>query len=181
MKIESRKPGTEDESDTNIAEVSTVGSSSIYNPTRGVQMTQLQRHYQSETWGDAFKYGCWQTFNDCNRIFKFLKKLVVGGISPKSLGGPGTIAVVATSEASQGTSRLLLFLTLLSANLAIVNFLPIPVLDGGHFLFLCYEGLFRRPVSERVQMVLTYAGLFLILGLMAFVLYLDATRISGMM
>ena len=181
MKVTTREQGSESEEDYVVSEFATTESSQFFNPTRGIKLTSLQHNYKSHSWGDAFRYGALQTWNDCRRIGKFLKKLFVGGISPKSLGGPGTIAVVATSEASQGTSRLLLFLTLLSANLAIVNFLPIPVLDGGHFLFLCYEGLFRRPVSERVQMVLTYAGLFLILGLMAFVLYLDATRISGMM
>ena len=97
----------------------------------------------------------------------------------KNMGGPGMIAVAATSEASQGTSRLLLFLTLLSANLAIVNFLPIPVLDGGHMMFLAYEGLFRRPVTEKVEILLTYGGLFFILGLMIFVTVMDASRISS--
>jgi regulator of sigma E protease len=87
--------------------------------------------------------------------------------------------MVATSEASAGTSRLLLFLTMLSANLAIVNFLPIPVLDGGHIMFLLYEGILRRPVTERVQILLSYGGLFLLLCLMAFVLLLDFSRITG--
>ena len=89
--------------------------------------------------------------------------------------------MAATSEASRGTSHLLLFLTFLSANLAIVNFLPIPILDGGHMLFLAYEGIFRRPVSERVQLVLTYAGLIMILGLMLFVIFLDVGRISSLL
>ena len=89
--------------------------------------------------------------------------------------------MAATSEASRSTSRLLLFLTFLSANLAIVNFLPIPILDGGHMLFLAYEGIFRRPVSERVQLVLTYAGLIMILGLMLFVIFLDVGRISSLL
>ncbi|MDA8563476.1 site-2 protease family protein, partial [Mariniblastus sp.] len=107
-------------------------------------------------------------------------KLISGKISPKNLGGPGTIAVVATSEASEGTSRLLLFLTFLSANLAVVNFLPIPVLDGGHMLFLAYEGIFRRPVNENTQALLTYAGLAMILALMIFVVCLDASRIYNL-
>ena len=77
-------------------------------------------------------------------------------------------------------SCFLLFLTFLSANLAVVNFLPIPILDGGHMLFLAYEGIFRRPVSERVQVVLTYGGLFMILGLMLFVIFLDIGRIVSL-
>ena len=141
----------------------------------------MEKHYQSATWGEAFKYGYRQVGNDAMRVAKTLAKLIKGKISPKNLGGPGTIALAATSEASESTSRLLLFLTFLSANLAIVNFLPIPILDGGHMLFLAYEGIFRRPVSERVQLVLTYAGLIMILGLMAFVIFLDVGRISQML
>ncbi len=146
--------------------------------TRGFPLKSLQWHYQSKTWGDAFSNGAGQVKNDAGRVWKFLKKLVTGKLSVTNMGGPGMIAVAATSEASQGTGRLLLFLTLLSANLAIVNFLPIPVLDGGHMVFLAYEGLFRRPVSEKVEILLTYGGLFFILGLMIFVSIMDVSRIS---
>ena len=159
----------------------TAASDVYFQGKRGISLTSLQQNYKSQTWGDALKYGALQVRNDAGRVWKTLVKLVKGKISPKNLGGPGTIAMAATSEATQGTSRLLLFLTFLSANLAIVNFLPIPILDGGHMLFLAYEGIFRRPVSERVQLVLTYAGLIMILGLMLFVLYLDAGRISSWM
>ncbi len=145
---------------------------------RGFQLTGLQWHYQSKTWSDAFSNGVSQVKNDAGRVWKFLKKMVTGKLSVTNMGGPGLIAVAATSEASQGTGRLLLFLTLLSANLAIVNFLPIPVLDGGHMVFLAYEGLFRRPVSEKVEILLTYGGLFFILGLMIFVSIMDVSRIS---
>jgi regulator of sigma E protease len=58
-------------------------------------------------------------------------------------------------------------------NLAIVNFLPIPVLDGGHMVFLIYEKLMNRPPSIQVRIATTYLGLALILSLMLFVLYLD--------
>ena len=68
---------------------------------------------------------------------------------------------MAGMEAHAGLPRLLVFLTLLSANLAVINFLPIPVLDGGHAMFLLYEGIFRRPVNERVAFGLTMAGLLL--------------------
>ncbi|QEG20981.1 site-2 protease family protein [Mariniblastus fucicola] len=149
-----------------------------YLAMRGFSLTGLQWHYQSPTWSDAFSNGAKQVRNDASRVWRFLKKLVTGKLSVTNMGGPGMIAVAATSEASQGTSRLLLFLTLLSANLAIVNFLPIPVLDGGHMMFLAYEGLFRRPVTEKVEILLTYGGLFFILGLMIFVTVMDVGRIS---
>lgn len=159
----------------------TVASDQFFQGKRGFSLSAMQKHYQSETWGDAFKYGLLQVRNDVKRVGTTLVKLIRGKISPTNLGGPGTIAMAATSEASQGTSRLLLFLTFLSANLAIVNFLPIPILDGGHMMFLAYEGIFRRPVSERVQVVLTYAGLIMILGLMLFVIFLDVGRISSLL
>ena len=64
----------------------------------------------------------------------------------------------------------LLFLTLLSANLAVINFLPIPILDGGHMVFLAWEAIRGKPADERVQLALTYCGLLLILALMVWVL-----------
>ena len=63
-------------------------------------------------------------------------------------------------------------------NLAVINFLPIPVLDGGHMMFLLYEGIRGKPADERVQMVLSYLGLALILALMVWVLGLDFHLIS---
>jgi len=169
-----------DNNEVQTVELAAQPSDTFFLHTRGIVLTQYQESYRSATWSDALQLGAYQTAFDAGRVWRFLTKLVRGQISPTNLGGPGTIAVVATSEASQGTSRLLLFLTLLSANLAIVNFLPIPILDGGHMLFLAYEGLFRRPVNEQAQVVLTYLGLALILGLMLFVVFLDIGRLSNL-
>lgn len=163
---------------TETVTVATTASERYFQGKRGFAPQALKWNYQSPTWSDAITNGAARVRSDAGRVWQFLTKLVTGKLSPKNLGGPGTIAVVATSEASAGTSHLLLFLTMLSANLAIVNFLPIPVLDGGHMLFLAYEGLFRRPVSEKVEILLTYAGLFFILGLMVFVSVMDVSRIS---
>jgi regulator of sigma E protease len=159
-------------------ELESFASKEYYSQMRGISLTALEEHYQATTWSDAFSLGLKQVRNDATRVLTFLKKLITGKVSPKNLGGPGTIAVVATSEASQGTSRLLLFLTLLSANLAVVNFLPIPVLDGGHMMFLAYEGLFRRPVTPQVQNLLMLFGFVFIIGLMLFVVAMDIGRIS---
>src|SRR4030095_2353586 len=97
--------------------------------------------------------------------------LFSGRISPKSLGGPLQIGAVAYDFAKKGVPDLCLFLGLLSVSLAVLNFMPIPVLDGGHFVFLCWEGLRGKPPSERVVVVATYVGLALVLSLMAFVMY----------
>jgi len=152
--VQSLKAGTKFEfvvkrgGETKTLEMAAVESDEFFRHTRGIHLTSLEHHYQSDNWSDAFAAGATKMTDDLKRVGKTLKTLVQGKISPTNLGGPGTIAVVATSEAAASTSRLLLFLTFLSANLAIVNFLPIPVLDGGHMMFLAYEGIFRRPVND---------------------------------
>jgi regulator of sigma E protease len=88
------------------------------------------------------------------------------------------IIKTALQHADEGNATLLLFLTLLSANLAVLNFLPIPVLDGGHFVLLAYEGIRGKPADERVQVVLTYIGLILILALLIWATGLDVGLIS---
>jgi regulator of sigma E protease len=65
---------------------------------------------------------------------------------------------------------------MLSANLAVINFLPIPLLDGGHMMFLTYEGLRGRPANEKVVLGLHMAGFVFIIGLMVFVIGLDIQR-----
>jgi regulator of sigma E protease len=162
----------------NTADLTVTEQPDSFRETRGIVPVQLEKLYQNDNLWTAAKNGLRQTGDDATRVLKFLKKLVNGQLSVTHFGGPGTIAVVATAEASQGTSRLLLFLTLLSANLAIVNFLPIPVLDGGHMVFLAYEGIFRRPVSERLQLALTYAGLLFLVALMVTVIGLDIWRLT---
>lgn len=154
-----------------------IKDSSSFLETRGFTPNLEQELYKDATIWAAVKNGFRQTVDDASRVLKFLTKLVRGQLSFTNFGGPGTIAVVATSEASQGTSRLLLFLTLLSANLAIINFLPIPVLDGGHMVFLAYEGIFRRPVSEKLQLALTILGFVFLLLLMVTVIGLDIWRL----
>lgn len=152
---------------------------SFYNPTRGFFLETKEETLKADGFGEAIRLGVWQTGQDATRVFRFLRKLISGGISPTNLGGPGTIVVAATSEASVSPSRLLLFFTLLSANLAIVNFLPIPVLDGGHMVFLIYELIFRKPPNEKVFMGLTLIGFAFILSLMLFVIGLDVFRFAN--
>ncbi len=89
-----------------------------------------------------------------------------------------SIAQQAGKYAEAGFAPLLLFLTMLSANLAVVNFLPIPVLDGGHMVFLAWELVTGKPPSERVVIALSYVGLLLILSLMVWVFGLDLGLVS---
>lgn len=122
---------------------------------------------------EAVRMGFDHTKNSTIDIYLTLRSLFTGNLSPTELSGPVQIATIAYRTAEHGISELLLFLGFLSVNLAVLNFLPIPVLDGGHMVFLIWEGVTRRKPSDKVLAVATYAGMLFVLGLMAFVLYLD--------
>jgi len=145
-------------------------------PGRGFVFVQETDTMRASNLAEAMSLGWRETKYSMLMVYRFLHKLVSGQVSPRLLGGPGTIAAVAGMSAKQGVGSLLLFLTMLSANLAVINFLPIPVLDGGHMFFLLLEAIFRRPVSEKIVIPLTWAGLLMILALMLFVIGLDVNR-----
>ena len=111
------------------------------------------------------------------RVGQTIGWIAGGKASVRDLGGPVMIIKVAKDEASVDVTRLLLFLTMLSANLAIINFLPIPILDGGHFVFLTIELIRRKPVSERIQGSLSMLFLFVLLGFMVFIVSNDVVRL----
>jgi regulator of sigma E protease len=140
---------------------------------RGLVFEPVYETVQAGSWAGAFRRGLAKTGEDLTLVYSFLGKLWSNRISPRLLGGPIEIAKQAGKSAEEGFSRLLLFLTMLSANLAVVNFLPIPVLDGGHMVFLLYELVRGKPPSENVVAGLSYLGLALILTLMMFVFGLD--------
>ena len=91
----------------------------------------------------------------------------------ESVSGPVKIAQLATQTAELGIITYLGFMALLSISLAILNILPFPALDGGHLIFLVYEGVFRREIPVRVKLGLQKAGFVLLLAFMAFVVYND--------
>jgi regulator of sigma E protease len=93
------------------------------------------------------------------------------------MSGPISLARVSYILAGEDIWHLLIWMGLISINLAVVNFLPIPVLDGGHMVFLLYELVRGKPAPVGVQVALTYLGLATILGLMLFVIGLDIWRL----
>jgi regulator of sigma E protease len=142
---------------------------------RGFLFEPLMRTRTAETFVEQLRYGFDETVESLTLVFRFLQKLGTQ-VPITMLGGPGTIAVAAGASASQGLSSLLIFLTMLSANLAVLNFLPIPLLDGGHMVFLAYEGIRGRPAPEKFVLALHTAGFVFIIGLMVFVIGLDIQR-----
>jgi regulator of sigma E protease len=151
-----------------------------FDSERGLGLTMLEEVHAVDSWASSFALGWRETVDSIRQVYVVLYRLIAGQFSPTNLGGPAAIATMAGLEAAESPARLLIFLTLLSANLAVINFLPIPVLDGGHAMFLMYEGIFRKPVNERVAFGLTMVGFCFILGLMLFVIGLDVLRLSGL-
>ncbi len=140
---------------------------------RGLVFEPVYEIVRASSFLDALSRGSRKALENLSLVYRFLHKLTSNQISPRLLGGPIEIAKQAGRSAAEGFSNFLLFLTMLSANLAVVNFLPIPVLDGGHMVFLVYEWIRGKPPSESVVAVLSYLGLALILTLMIFVFGLD--------
>lgn len=148
-----------------------------YLPIRGFAMEQLSLIRQAENIGEAVTLGFHHTRDSVIDMYMTIKSLTSGRISPKALGGPIRIAQAAYYFTKRGIPDLILFLGMLSVSLAVLNFMPIPVLDGGHFIFLCYEGIFRKPASERVVITANYIGLAMVLSLMVWVLYMDISSL----
>jgi len=106
--------------------------------------------------------------------FRMLKNVITGKIAFNQVfGGPVKIAQYAVSSADKGPLSFLLFLAMLSLSLAIINILPFPVLDGGHFVIILVEGIFKKELPLKVKIAIQNAGFVILLLLMAFIIYSD--------
>jgi len=94
-----------------------------------------------------------------------------------TLGGPILIAQMAGQQAQEGLLNLIYFLAVISVNLAVLNLLPIPILDGGHILFFTLEAVLGKPIGIRKLEMAQKVGMVLLLVLMVFVFYNDIMRL----
>ncbi len=141
-----------------------------------IERAQIVRRYGPiEAIGPAFN----QTVKSTVATGQLLGRLITGDASLRNLQGPIGIAQYANQAAQRGVERFLQFLGFISLNLAIINFLPIPMLDGGHLLYNLIEFLKGSPVSERVQLTGQYIGIFLLIGLMGLAISNDILRLVG--
>ena len=125
-----------------------------------------------QAFGESLK----QTYQITELMVVIIGKLITGDISTDTIGGPIMIAKMAGDQAKSGLGDLIFFIALISVNLAIINLLPIPILDGGHLLFFFIEALKGNPVSVKVREVAQQIGLFIILLLVILVFYNDIFR-----
>jgi regulator of sigma E protease len=129
--------------------------------------------------GQAIAEGADATLNASTQIVRTVRGLFSGRISGRTVGGPILIGQLAGESARMGLDTFLGFMALISINLAILNLLPVPVLDGGQFLFLLAEGIIRRPLPVKLRERLTTVGLVLIILLMGLAFSNDFRRLFG--
>lgn len=136
-------------------------------------------YYRSKPVGffDASRMAAIQTVGVTGKMISFVKQLVSGHVSVKLIGGPIFIAQVAGDTARRGAESLFNLIAFLSINLAILNTLPIPALDGGQLLILGVERLIQRPLTLRQRMVWQQIGMAILALIMAFVIVNDVSRL----
>lgn len=121
--------------------------------------------------------GMHKTVVNIGRIYLTIRGFISKKISTKALGGPVLIAQASYASAQSGIGKLMYFLAIISINLAVINILPVPILDGGHLLFLGIEKIKGSPVSEKVLTIANYIGLGLVLSLMIYATRNDILRV----
>jgi regulator of sigma E protease len=126
---------------------------------------------------EAMGRGLSQTWNGIKLTVVSIEKLIQRVIPAKTIGGPILIAQLAGEQARRGLLSLVLFTAILSINLGVINLFPIPILDGGHFLFLGLEAVLRKPISIKKMEIAQQIGLIFIILLMLFAFYNDLIRI----
>lgn len=147
------------------------------DPGFGVIVEPVRELYRKETFAGALQAGLVCSIDLVKQLYVMLKRMFTGEVAAKNLGGIITIARVSYDFAQSGWARFLYFLALLSINLAFINVLPIPVLDGGHLLFVAIEAIKGSPVSPRVLGYGQILGLVFVLALLVFVTYNDILRL----
>jgi regulator of sigma E protease len=131
------------------------------------------------TLGESVGEGWRAMIRASTQIVRTVRGLFTGRISGNTVGGPILIGQLAGESARMGLDTFLGFMALISINLAILNLLPIPVLDGGQFLFLLAEAVIRRPLPMKLRERLTTVGLVLIVLLMGLAFSNDIRRLLG--
>ncbi len=143
----------------------------------GVSKKMKAKIIQSDSIFEAPFKGVQAVYEWCVLTVEVVVKLFTGSLSAKQVGGPILIVDAAAKAASVGIFTYFNFIAIISINLAILNLLPVPVLDGGHVMFLTYEALRGRPLSDRIMMAANKVGMALLLMLILFVFYNDTMRI----
>lgn len=127
----------------------------------------------------ALRAGADRTVELIDLTLVFIRKLFAGAVPTSNIGGPITVVQIAGQAAQTDVSSILSVLAFLSIQLGILNLLPIPILDGGHLFFACFELVFRKPMSLKAREIAQQVGLALLVMLMILAFYNDIMRLFG--
>ena len=142
----------------------------------GIEPTLLK----GENAWQALQIGVHKTWYFILQVYETINRMVFSGsVAAENMSGPLGIVSIGGQIARAGFVEFLFFMAIISANLAVINFLPLPIVDGGLMVFLLIEKIKGSPVSLRVQVATQVIGLFLIIGMFLFVTYNDVLRIWG--
>ena len=166
-------PDEETHDDPVTGEAVRVGKVGIYPP-------RAELSYQPVSMTQAIRLGWAETVGMTALILDFLRDLVTGGVSPRSLGSIVTIGAASGQAAQLGLETFLRFMALFSVNLAILNLLPIPILDGGHLVFLGIEAVRGKALSVEQRLRWSHVGFVIIMGIMLWALSNDILRLFGL-
>jgi regulator of sigma E protease len=147
------------------------------NPVRGLLFEPLFRKRPPEPFLTALASGFRETIDNMGQVYATIRSLVGRRVGLKNLGGPIMIAQVAYTAAGSSFQDFMNFLGFLSVNLAVLNFLPIPPLDGGQMVYLLAEKVRGRPLPDSAMIAGIYVGFLLLVCLMVFVTYQDLLRL----
>ncbi len=125
---------------------------------------------------DALQYGVKQTVFTIHQSMVGLKLLISGQASINDLAGPVGIIQFASSQFSSGIYSFFSFMAFISISLGVINLFPIPVLDGGHLLFLLIEAIRRKPLNKKIELALHNTAAVLLITLMCFTVFNDVTK-----
>jgi len=147
----------------------------------GIGPPSPEMTYGEASMGEAVVHGYRETVAWTGVILGFLRDLVTGGVSPRSVGSIVTIGEASGQAAQAGFDQFLRFMALFSVNLAVLNLLPIPVLDGGHLVFLAIEGVRGgRGLTVEQRLAWSNVGFLIIVGIMLWALGNDVLRLLGL-
>jgi regulator of sigma E protease len=141
----------------------------------------IERHFaeRNVSLSEALVIGHRATWATTRATVEVLGQFFGGKLGIEAVGGPIRIGQVAGEALRWSFGHLMQFIAFFSVNLFLLNLLPIPVLDGGHVLFLAFEAIRGKPVAERVQAIATQMGLIILLLFMTFVVVLDVWKVTG--
>lgn len=140
---------------------------------------QQQLVYRRLGFTGAVAYGVGTTWQTSVTIVELVGDLLTGQASPRNLGGPLAIGQLSGQAARYGLETFFQWMALLSVNLAVLNLLPIPVLDGGQLLFIGVEAVRGRPLSIEQRLRLSHVGLIIVVGIMVWAITNDFLRFFG--